>query len=60
MLLEKRKRAVDKEYREKMDRVELKLDMEIMLGSINTFTKAKQRWKKNWISKSYTLKFPFI
>jgi len=39
MLLEKRKRAVDKEYREKMDRVELKLDMEIMLGSINTFTK---------------------
>ena len=41
MLLEKRKRAVDKEYREKMDRVELKLDMEIMLGSINTFTKAK-------------------
>jgi len=39
MLLEKRKRAVDREYREKMDRVELNLDMEIMLGSINTFTK---------------------
>ena len=58
MLLEKRKRAVDKEYREKMNRVELKLDMEIMLGSINTFTKAKM--EKNWISKSYTLKFPFI
>ena len=34
MLVEKRRRAVDREYREECERVEQSVDIEIMLGSM--------------------------
>ena len=38
MLVEKRRRAVDREYREQMERKELGLNVEVMLGTMNSFT----------------------
>jgi len=38
MLVEKRRRAVDREYREKMERQELGASIEVMLGTMNSFT----------------------
>ena len=38
MLVEKRRRAVDREYREQMERQELGLSVAMMLGSMTAFT----------------------